>query len=95
MRNRFQHCKNYNKKYMPILDYDTITNDTNKLFDFQPELSYINTDNNNEYNIYENKEVYARDLVKEKFPNMKVTGFDQLYMNIMTSIRPYNYEKRK
>jgi hypothetical protein len=94
MRNKYQHVKNYYKKIMPILDYDTITNETYKLFDFQPGINYVNTENN-DYDIYENKEVVARDLVKEKLPGMKVTGFDKLYMNAMTSIRPYDFDKRK
>ena len=94
MRNKYQHVKNYYKKNMPILEYDAITIETNKAFDFQPEFNHINTDNN-EYNIYESKEILARDLIKDKLPNIKVTGYDQLYMNAMTSVRPYDFEKRK
>ena len=93
MRNKYQHINNYNKKNIVLLDNDdTIQSETNKLIDFQPEISRLNTENN-EINSYDKKKIYARDIVKEKLPSIKVTGYDQLYMNLMTHIRPKEYKK--
>ena len=84
MRNKFQHINNYYKRNMISLDTDINQNENNKLIDFQPEYSYLN----NEINNYDNKKVFARDIIKGKYPNIKVTGYDQLYMNLMTHVRP-------
>ena len=85
MRNKFQHINNHNKRlFLQSNDSDIIyQNDTNTLVDFQPEMNQIVESNSN----FLNKEVYAKDLVKEKLPNFKVTGFEQLYMNTLTSVR--------
>ncbi len=93
MRNKYQHINNYNKKNFVLLDNDdTIQNETNRLVDFQPEISRLNTENN-EINNYDKKKIFARDIIKEKLPSIKVTGYDQLYMNLMTHIRPKEYKK--
>ena len=87
MRNKFQHVNNYNKRlFLKSDDSDNIFSNETKTFivDFQPETNQL-TENNS---IYINKDVYAKDLVKEKLPNFKVTGFEQLYMNSLTSVRP-------
>lgn len=86
MRNKFQHINNSNKRSTPILE-DNLTHETYQLVEFQPESNYNYTENN-EINSYENRKIYARDLIKEKFPNIKVTGYEQLYMNKMTSVKP-------
>ena len=86
MRNKYQHINNYNKRlFLQSNDSDNIfQNETKTLVDFQPEMNQITENNSN----YINKEIYAKDLVKEKLPNFKVTGFEQLYMNTLTSVRP-------
>ena len=85
MRNKFQHINNHNKRlFLQSNDSDIIyQNETNTLVDFQPEMNQIVESNSN----FLNKEVYAKDLIKEKLPNFKVTGFEQLYMNTLTSVR--------
>jgi hypothetical protein len=89
MRNKFQHTKNYNKKIMPLSN-DNIQSEYNKYIDFKNEAikKKLNTENN-EMKSYDSKEIYAKNIINEKMPNYKVTGFDQLYMNLLTSVRPY------
>lgn len=88
MRNKFQHPKNYNKKIMP-LSKDNIQSEINKYVDFENEAikNKYNAENK-EMKSYDSKEIYAKNIISEKMPNYKVTGFDQLYMNLLTSIRP-------
>ena len=88
MRNKFQHTKKYNKRIMP-LSKDDIQSEYNKYVDFNNEAirNKLNTENK-EMKSYDSKEIYAKNIISEKMPNYKVTGFDQLYMNLLTSIRP-------
>ena len=97
MRNKFQHTKNYTKKIIPNLN-NNIRNEYNKYIDFKNEAinrnSRFNTENQ-EMKSYDTKGIFARDFIKEKMPNFKVTGFDQLYMNLLTSVRPNKNDNYK
>lgn len=79
MRNKHQYVRNYNVRPLPLLNYDTLQYETNKLIDFQPTYNYLDIDD---------RELYAKDIISAKFPCLKLNGYDQLYMNLMTHVRP-------
>jgi hypothetical protein len=89
LRNKYQYVKNYNRKPFPFLNYDTNTMESYKLLDFNPELlnNEKNTDTD-DINTYLYKDVYAKDLLNEKLPFYKVSGYDQIYMNSLAEVRP-------
>ena len=89
LRNKYQYVKNYNRKPLPFLNYDTNTMESYKLLDFNPELlnNEKNTDTD-DINTYLYKDVYAKDLLNEKLPFYKVSGYDQIYMNSLAEVRP-------
>lgn len=93
MRNKFQHTKNYNNQKIIPLSHNNMKNEY-KYIDFKKEAinknSRFNTENKKNKN-YDLKEVYARDLIKEKITNLKVNGNDKLYMNLIVSIKPKKF----
>ena len=95
MRNKHQHTKNYNRKMMPLLN-DDIPSEYNKYANFRNEVNAnrFNTESQ-EKKSYISKEIKARDLIKEKMPNYKATGFDQLYINLLSSVRPNKNDSYK
>lgn len=89
MRNKYQYVKNYNRRPIPFLNSDTNTMESYKLLDFNPELlNNEKTTDTDDINTYLYKDVYAKDLLSEKLPFYKVSGYDQLYMNLLTEVRP-------
>jgi hypothetical protein len=89
MRNKHQYVKNYNRRPLPFLNSDSNTMVSYKLLDFNPEL-YNNekTTDTDDINTYLYKDVYAKDLLNEKLPFYKASGYDQLYMNLLAQVRP-------
>jgi len=89
MRNKYQYVKNYNRRPIPFLNSDTNTMESYKLLDFNPELlNNEKTTDTDDINTYLYRDVNAKDLLSEKLPFYKVSGYDQLYMNLLAEVRP-------
>jgi len=89
MRNKYQYVKNYNRRPIPFLNSDTNTMESYKLLDFNPELlNKEKTTDTDDINNYLYRDVNAKDLLSEKLPFYKVSGYDQLYMNLLAEVRP-------
>ena len=89
MRNKYQYVKNYNRINLPFLDSDSNKMVSYKLLDFNPELlNHEKTTDTDDMNTYLYKDVYAKDLLNEKLPFYKASGYDQLYMNLLAQVRP-------
>lgn len=89
LRNKYQYAKNYNRRQIPYLNLDSNTMESYKLLDFNPELlNNEKTTDTDDINTYLYKDVYAKDILSEKLPFYKVSGYDQLYMNLLAEVRP-------
>lgn len=89
LRNKYQYVKNYNRRPIPYLNLDSNTMESYKLLDFNPELlNNEKTTDTDDINTYLYKDVYAKDILNEKLPFYKVSGYDQLYMNLLAEVRP-------
>ena len=89
LRNKYQYAKYYNRRSIPFLNSDSNTMETYKLLEFNPELlNNEKTTDTDDIDTYLYQNVHAKDILNEKLPFYKVSGYDQLYMNLLAEVRP-------
>ena len=89
LRNKYQYVKYYKRRPLPYLNSDINKMESYKFLDFNPELlNNEKTTDTDDINTYLYKDIHAKDLLSEKLPFYKVSGYDQLYMNLLADVRP-------